>query len=177
LIAIVDKVAASGGYLMACVADKIIAAPFAIIGSIGVLAQIPNFNKLLESHGVEYEQITAGKYKRTLSVFGKNTDEDREKMREELEEVHTLFKDLVSRYRPALDIEAVATGEHWYGTQALDKGLIDDIGSSDDYLMQAVESADVFKVVYKGKQTLMQKIQGVMGSLFESAGISRSDGL
>jgi len=177
LIAIVDKVAASGGYLMACVADKIIAAPFAIVGSIGVLAQIPNFNKLLESHGVEYEQITAGKYKRTLSVFGKNTDEDRAKMREELEEVHTLFKDLVSRYRPELDIEAVATGEHWYGTQAQDKGLVDEIGSSDDYLMTAVEAADVYKVSYKGKQTLLQKIQGAMGSLLESAGIAQRGAL
>ncbi|MGI9308466.1 MAG: protease SohB [Gammaproteobacteria bacterium] len=177
LIAIVDKVAASGGYLMACIADKIIAAPFAIVGSIGVLAQIPNFNKLLESHGVEFEQITAGKHKRTLSIFGKNTDEDRAKMREELEEVHTLFKGLVSRYRSELDIEAVATGEHWYGTQAQDKGLVDDIGSSDDYLMNAVEAADVYKVCYKGKQTLLQKIQGAMGSLLESAGIAQRGAL
>ena len=123
LTVIVDKVAASGGYLMACIADRIIAAPFAVVGSIGVIAQLPNFNRALEEKGVDFEQITAGKYKRTVTMFGRNTDEDREKLKEELEDIHVLFKLMVARYRPSLDIESVATGEHWYGTRAGELGL------------------------------------------------------
>ena len=132
LTVIVDKVAASGGYLMACIADRIIAARFAVIGSIGVIAQLPNFNRALENRGVDFEQVTAGKYKRTVTMFGKNTDEDRAKLKEELEDVHRLFKGLVAEQRPSLDIERVSTGEHWYGTHALELGLIDEIGTSDD---------------------------------------------
>ncbi|MDH3266731.1 MAG: protease SohB, partial [Gammaproteobacteria bacterium] len=134
----VDKVAASGGYLMACVASKIYAAPFAILGSIGVLAQIPNFHRLLDSHGVDFEQVTAGKYKRTVTMFGENTDEDRAKLKEELEDVHTLFKAAVSKYRPNLDLGKVATGEHWYGTTALELGLADAIKTSDELLTELV---------------------------------------
>ena len=116
----VDKVAASGGYLMACVADRLIAAPFAIIGSIGVLAQLPNFNRLLEEKGVDFEQVTAGRYKRTLTMFGKNTDEGREKLRQEVEDVHELFKAQIREYRPQVDLDRVATGEHWHGIRALE---------------------------------------------------------
>src|SRR5210317_885889 len=132
LVVCVDKVAASGGYLMACVANRIYAAPFAIIGSIGVLAQLPNFNRMLDSHGVDFEQITAGEHKRTVTMFGENTDEDRAKLKEEIEDVHTLFKAAVSEYRPDLDLDSVATGEHWYGTRALEKGLADEIKTSDE---------------------------------------------
>lgn len=121
----IDKVAASGGYMMACVANEIIAAPFAIVGSIGVVAQLPNFNKLLKKHDIDYEQHTAGDFKRTLTVFGENTEEGRAKFQQELEETHVLFKEFVSQYRPTLDIAKVATGEHWYGKQALDLGLVD----------------------------------------------------
>lgn len=158
LIVCVDKVAASGGYLMACVASKIYAAPFAILGSIGVLAQIPNFNRLLDSHGVDFEQISAGKYKRTVTMFGKNTDADRAKLREELEDVHTLFKSAVSRYRSDLDLDAVATGEHWYGTRALDLGLADEILTSDELLLQRARERDLYLVSYKIKQPLQKRI-------------------
>jgi serine protease SohB len=127
LTIVVDKVAASGGYLMACVANRILAAPFAILGSIGVLAQIPNFNRMLDSHGVDFEQITAGKYKRSVTMFGKNTDEDRAKLKEELEDVHLLFKGAVTKYRPDMDMDKIATGEHWYGTRALEFGLDDEL--------------------------------------------------
>ena len=122
LVVMVDKVAASGGYLMACVANKIYAAPFAILGSIGVIAQLPNFNRLLDSYGVDFEQVTAGQYKRNVTMFGKNTDEDRSKLKDQLEEVHDLFKSSVSDYRPNMDLEKVATGEHWYGKKALELG-------------------------------------------------------
>jgi len=172
LTVIVDKVAASGGYLMASIADRIIAAPFAIIGSIGVLAQLPNFHRFLEQRGIDFEQVTAGKYKRTLTMFGENTEADREKTREDLEEVHRLFKGAVVQYRPDLDIDAVATGEYWYGTKALELGLVDQLGSSDDYLMQAADAADIYAVVYKGRETFVQKIQHALGSVASGLGLS-----
>ena len=154
----VDRVAASGGYLMACVATKIYAAPFAILGSIGVLAQIPNFNRMLDSHGVDFEQVTAGKYKRTVTMFGENTDEDRAKLKEELEDVHALFKDAIGRYRPDLDIEKVATGEHWYGTRALELGLADELRTSDDVLSDRAADRDLYLLSYKIKQPLQKRL-------------------
>jgi serine protease SohB len=163
----VDKVAASGGYLMACVADRIIAAPFAIIGSIGVLVQLPNFNRLLEAKGVDFEQITAGKYKRTLTLFGQNTDEGREKLKEEIVEVHELFKRQIKELRPAVDVEGVATGEHWYGSQALDLGLIDEIGTSDDFLLAAAGRAELFRLSYKRHRKMLERVlQGAEGLLY-----------
>ena len=159
LTASVDKLAASGGYLMACVADKIIAAPFAIIGSIGVVAQLPNFNRLLKEKDIDFEMHTAGNHKRTLTMFGENTDEGRAKFRQELEETHGLFKDFVSQNRLELDIEKVATGEHWYGSQALGLKLVDGLQTSDDYLLTADrEEREIFSVTYKTKATLVDKI-------------------
>jgi len=163
----VDKVAASGGYLMACVASKIYAAPFAILGSIGVLAQIPNFNRMLDSHGVEFEQVTAGKYKRTVTMFGENTDEDRAKLKEELEDVHNLFKSAVSRYRPQLDLDKVATGEHWYGTSALELGLADEIRTSDEVVADLVGDRDLFQVAFKVKQPLPKRLLANIDSTLE----------
>jgi serine protease SohB len=165
----VDKVAASGGYLMACVATKIYAAPFAILGSIGVLAQIPNFNRMLDSHGVEFEQVTAGKYKRTVTMFGENTDEDRAKLKEELEDVHSLFKEAVAKYRPDLDLEKVATGEHWYGTRALDLGLADEIRTSDELLADLAGERDLYSVSFKIKQPLQKRLLGGIDGALEKA--------
>tara|TARA_R110002096_G_scaffold97263_4_gene216689 strand:- start:4358 stop:5377 length:1020 start_codon:yes stop_codon:yes gene_type:complete len=165
----VDKVAASGGYLMACVADKIVAAPFAILGSIGVLAQIPNFNRMLDSHGVDFEQVTAGKYKRTVTMFGENTDADRAKLKEELEDVHALFKEAVARYRSDLDLDKVATGEHWYGTRALQLGLADELRTSDELLRQKAADRDLYSVVYKIKQPLQKRLFGGIDSALEKA--------
>jgi serine protease SohB len=167
LVICVDKVAASGGYLMACVASKIYAAPFAILGSIGVLAQLPNFNRLLDSHGIDFEQISAGKYKRTVTMFGKNTDEDRAKLKEELEDVHTLFKAAIGRYRADLDLETVATGEHWYGTRALELGLADEIMTSDELLLQRAGERDLYQVSYKIKQPLQKRIMSNIDSTLE----------
>jgi serine protease SohB len=146
LVVAVDKVAASGGYLMAAVADRILAAPFAVIGSIGVLAQIPNVHRLLKKHDVDVELLTAGKYKRTLTVLGENTDEGRQKFIEELEDIHALFQEYVGTRRPALDMTEVATGEVWYGDRALTKNLIDEICTSDEYLAGACAERDVFEV-------------------------------
>jgi serine protease SohB len=153
----VDKVAASGGYMMACVADKILSAPFAIVGSIGVIAQIPNFHKILKKNDVEFEQLTAGKYKRTLTMFGENTDEGREKFVEEIEEMHDLFKEHVSENRPQLNIEKVATGETWSGKKAIEVGLVDVITTSDDYLCQASKTNKVIAIKYATKKGLAEK--------------------
>lgn len=163
----VDKVAASGGYLMACVASKIYAAPFAILGSIGVLAQIPNFNRMLDNHGVDFEQITAGKYKRTVTMFGENTDEDRAKLKEELEDVHALFKAAVSKYRPDLDLDKVATGEHWYGTTALELGLADEIKTSDELLTELATERDLYQLTYRIKQPLQKRLMANIDSAIE----------
>ena len=165
----VDKVAASGGYLMACVATRIHAAPFAILGSIGVLAQIPNFHRLLDDHGVDFEQITAGKHKRTVTMFGENTDEDRAKLKEELEEVHALFKSAVAQYRPDLDLELIATGEHWYGTRALELGLADEIKTSDELLRERAKERDLYELTYKIKQPLQKRLLANIDSALEQA--------
>ena len=163
----VDKVAASGGYMMACVANHIIAAPFAILGSIGVLAQIPNFHKLLKKHDIDFEQVAAGKYKRTLTMFGENTDEDRDKLKQELEETHILFKKFVKENRDKVDIEKIATGEHWYGTQALELGLIDEIITSDDYLAKASDDADIYSIEYVRKKPVIEKLFSSTVKLFQ----------
>ena len=154
---------------MACVADRIIAAPFAILGSIGVLAQIPNFNRALEGHGVDFEMITAGKYKRTVTMFGKNTDEDRAKLKEELEDVHVLFKDAVLNYRPDLDLDKVATGEHWYGTRALELGLADELKTSDELLSGLSGDFDIYRLSYKVKQTLQKRLMANADALMDRA--------
>ena len=169
LTVVVDKVAASGGYLMACVADRILAAPFAILGSIGVLAQIPNFNRMLDNHGVDFEQITAGRYKRTVTMFGENTDEDRDKLKQELEDVHELFKGAVTRYRPDLDLDKVATGEHWYGTRALDLGLADELKTSDELLAELSADHDIYRLSYKIKQPLQKRLMANADALLERA--------
>lgn len=162
----VDKVAASGGYLMAVVADRIVAAPFAVLGSIGVVAQLPNFHRVLEKHGVEYELHTAGDYKRTLTLFGENTEDGREKLREQLEDTHSLFKDFIREYRPDLDLVRVATGEYWHGRQALELGLIDAIATSDDFLMEAALKADLYLIGYAAHKRPVERLLSSMSAAF-----------
>lgn len=164
----VDQIAASGGYMMACVADRLIAAPFAIIGSIGVIAQLPNFNRLLKKNDIDFEMHTAGDFKRTLTVFGENNDEGREKFKAELEEVHVMFKDFVSGNRPQLDLDKVATGEYWYGQQALKLSLVDELQTSDDFLMQENKEKTIFSVQYNVKKTLAEKFGTAASTAIQS---------
>jgi serine protease SohB len=154
----VDKVAASGGYMMACIGDRILAAPFAILGSIGVVAQIPNFHRLLKKHDVDVELMTAGEYKRTLTMFGENTDHGREKFQEELEDAHSLFKSFVREHRRSLDLAKVATGEHWFGVHAKELGLVDDILTSDEYLEQRSQEADLYQFSWHTKKRLSERL-------------------
>ena len=158
LTACVDKVAASGGYMMACVADRIVASPFAILGSIGVVAQLPNFHRFLKKNDVDFEVLTAGEHKRTMTIFGENTDKGRQKFLEDLEDTHGLFKEYVSERRPDLDIAAVANGDIWFGKRALEVKLIDEIKTSDEYLIEACDRADVVSVAYQRKRTLPEKL-------------------
>ena len=168
LTAAVDKVAASGGYMMACVADRIIAAPFAIVGSIGVLAQIPNFHRLLKKMDIDFEQITAGDYKRTLTLFGENTARDREKFQAELEDTHALFKEFVRDNRAQVDLDRIATGEHWYGKRALELQLVDELMTSDDYLSNAARDADIYRIKYQRKKPVAERVIGFGASLFDA---------
>lgn len=176
LTASVDKVAASGGYMMACVANTIVSAPFAIIGSIGVIAQLPNFNKLLKKNHVDFEMFTAGEYKRTVTMFGENTDKGREKFSQELEDTHVLFKDFVSEHRPSLALDKVATGEHWFGRQAKALGLVDEIQTSDDYLQSRSKSHQIVQIHYATKKGIAEKlgkavslsVDSMIGKLWQS---------
>jgi serine protease SohB len=165
LVVAVDKVAASGGYLMACVADRLVAAPFAIVGSIGVLAQLPNFHRLLEEKGIDFEQIMAGRYKRTVSMFGKNTDEGRAKLQQEVEDIHALFKAQISEHRPQVDVDRVATGEHWYGVRALELKLVDELATSDDVLIDAAKDHDLYHLSYKRRRHWQERLLGGAESL------------
>lgn len=154
----VDKIAASGGYMMACVADTIIAAPFAVIGSIGVVSQLPNFHKLLKKNDVDYEMFTAGDYKRTVTVFGENDDDDRAKYQQELEQTHDLFKHFVNTYRSQLDLDKVANGEHWYGEDALKLQLVDTLQTSDSYILELMDNHEVYALHSRQKPTLAEKL-------------------
>ena len=154
----VDMVAASGGYMMSCIASEIISAPFAVVGSIGVVAQVPNFNRLLKEHHVDFELYTAGQFKRTVTMFGENTEEGKAKFEEELQQTHQLFKHFVEKYRPKLNVEKVATGEHWYGQDALDLNLVDQLKTSDEYLLSLLSLHDVYVIQTRKKPTLGEKL-------------------
>ncbi|WP_122663575.1 protease SohB [Pseudomonas viridiflava] len=154
----IDKVAASGGYMMACIGDKIISAPFAILGSIGVVAQLPNVNRLLKKHDIDFEVLTAGEYKRTLTVFGENTEKGREKFQQDLDITHDLFKNFVANYRPQLAIDEVATGEVWLGVAALDKQLVDELKTSDEYIGERAKTAEVFHLHYVQRKSLQERM-------------------
>ena len=154
----VDKVAASGGYMMACIANEIISAPFAVVGSIGVVAQVPNFNRLLNQHNVDFELYTAGEYKRTVTLFGENTPEGKAKFEEELQQTHSLFKHFVEKYRPQLDVAKVATGEHWYGEDARELNLVDKLQTSDEYLLSLLPKHDVYVINTRKRPTFGEKL-------------------
>lgn len=160
----VDRVAASGGYMMACTANKIIAAPFAIIGSIGVLAQVPNFHRLLQKHHVDYEEISSGEYKRTVSVLGEITDKGRKKFTEQISDTHTLFKEFVKRERPLVDINDVATGEYWFAVRAHELKLVDEILTTDEYLLSQKDKAQIYSIKYAEKKKLSDKINDLVGT-------------
>lgn len=167
LVISIDKIAASGGYMMACIANKILSAPFAIIGSIGIVVQLPNFNRFLKNKQIDFELHTAGEYKRTLTIFGENTEQGREKLQDEIEDIHAQFKHLVKEYRKEIDIEKVATGEYWLGQEAMTLNLVDEIRTSDDYLLEKSKTAHLFEICYEFKKPLLSKLSGTASILRE----------
>ena len=158
----VDKVAASGGYMMACLADRLVAAPFAIIGSIGVLVQLPNFYRVLKKYDVDYEIISAGEYKRTLTHFGEITNKGKDKVKEDVENIHQIFKDWVKTYRPSVEIDTIATGETWVGSQAKDRYMVDDIKTSDECVIEACETSDVYEIKFEIKKPLQMRLASLL---------------
>lgn len=170
LTVIIDKIAASGGYMMACVGQKVLAAPFAIIGSIGVIAQLPNFHRFLKKREIDFEQLTAGQYKRTLTLFGENTEKARQKMQEEVEEIHNYFKTFIQQHRPQVDLSQIATGEHWLALRALELQLIDGLSTSDDYLLTASEKQDIYSIQFTTKKSLGEKLSSAFTSLWFRSG-------
>ena len=172
----VDTVAASGGYMMAAVADKIIAAPFAIIGSIGVVAGIPNFHRVLQKNEVDYHLFTAGKYKRTVTPFTEVTDEGKQKLQDDITAIHEAFKRLIKEGRPDVDIEEIATGEYWLASQAKEKGLVDEIMTSDDYLGSKLDDCEVIEITTETEQNRLEKLIEGGASLFRQWTSSRIPG-
>ena len=154
----VDRIAASGGYMMACVAHEVLAAPFAIIGSIGVIAPVPNVHSLLRRYGIDYQEMTAGEFKRTVSLFGEITDKGRRRFQEQLEETHTVFKDFIRTNRPELSVDEVATGEYWLASRALELGLVDRLSTSDDHLVSKLDQANILEVKYKQPQSIRERL-------------------
>jgi serine protease SohB len=165
----IDKVAASGGYLMSCVATKIIAAPWAIVGSIGVIAQLPNFHRLLKKNSIDFEMHTAGAFKRTLTTLGENTDEGREKFKSDLEDLHLIFKNFVKEQRPQVDTEIVATGETWQGEDAVKVGLVDSLETSDNYLVSLSKDAKLFEIEFVEKKNLTERFAISMQIVIEKS--------
>ena len=171
----IDKVAASGGYLMSCVATKIIAAPWAIVGSIGVIAQLPNFHRLLKKNLIDFEMHTAGEFKRTLTTLGENTEEGREKFKADLEDLHVIFKDFVKEQRPEVDTAIVATGEVWQGEEAVRVGLVDSLETSDNYLVNLSKDATLFEIEYIEKKNLSERFAFSMQLILEKSVIKFYD--
>lgn len=161
----IDKVAASGGYMMAVVANRIVCAPFAVVGSIGVVAQMPNLHRWLKKRDVDLELITAGKHKRTLTIFGENTEEGRAKFQAEMDSIHASFQALVARYRPSLDVDVVATGEWWLGSAGIGLGLVDELGTSDDVLLNAGKNAAVLAVQWRAQVGMAARFGGAVRAL------------
>jgi len=164
----VDKVAASGGYMMACLADRLVAAPFAIIGSIGVLVQLPNFHRLLKKNEIDYEVISAGEFKTTLTTFGEITQKGRDKVKDDVEDMHHLFKQWVKDHRPSVDIDKISTGETWVGVKAKERYMVDELRTSDECIVTACESADVYEVEYELKKTMHDKVGSIFKGMLET---------
>ena len=171
----IDKVAASGGYLMSCVASKIIAAPWAIVGSIGVIAQLPNFHRLLQKNSIDFEMHTAGAFKRTLTTLGENTEEGREKFKSDLEDLHIIFKNFVKEQRPQVDTDIVATGEVWQGEEAVKVGLVDSLETSDNYLVNLSKEAKLFEIQFVEKKNLSERLAFSMQLIIEKSVIKFYD--
>ena len=165
----VDQVAASGGYMMACAADRIVAAPFAVVGSIGVVASVPNLHKLRQKNAIDYEDITAGEFKRTVSVLGEITPAGRDHFQGKLEAIHDAFKAHVAARRPGADVARIANGDTWLASDALALGLVDEIVAGDELLFRARDSARLYEVKWEARKSPLQNLVGGLGAAARKA--------
>ena len=165
----VDQVAASGGYMMACAAERIVAAPFAVVGSIGVVAPVPNLHRLLQKNEIDFEEMTSGEFKRTVSVLGEITPAGREHFRGKLDATHEAFKAHVAQCRPNVDITRVANGDYWLAREGLALGLVDEIMTGDELLFRARDSARLYEVSTEARKTLLQQLLSGLGVAVEKA--------
>jgi serine protease SohB len=165
----VDQVAASGGYMMACAANRIAAAPFALVGSIGVVAPVPNLHRLLKKNEIDFEEMTAGEWKRSVSILGEITPAGREHFRGKLDATHEAFKAHVKHCRPGVDIARVANGDVWLGSEALALGLVDEIATGDELLFRARSEARLYEVTTEARKTLLQQLLGGLGIAAQKA--------
>lgn len=166
--ACVDQVAASGGYMMACVADRILAAPFSIVGSIGVLSQVPNIHRFLKRFDVDVDVLTAGKHKAPMTLMGENTEEGKQKHVQDLNAIHTRFKELVKLHREELNIDDVSEGDFWLAEDALKLNLVDEISTSDAYIMSLCAQANVYRVQWQPHKSFEQRIKGATSALMSA---------
>ena len=141
----VDQFAASGGYMIASQADRLVAAPFATLGSVGVIVEGLNFNELARRYGIQPLVLKAGESKNSLSTWGPVRKKDLEDEQRRLEKVHEAFIELVVAGRPGLAPETVPhilNGSVFLGTEALELGLIDAVQTTDDYLWERINAGD-----------------------------------
>lgn len=176
--ALIDQVAASGGYMAACVANHVVAAPFAYIGSIGVVSEMPNFNQILSDNGINIEQHTAGKSKRTVTPLGKITDEDRNEFKKKLERIHRSFINHVSHYRNINDADEnknsiIFSGDYWIAeeTVELELGLVDEISTSQEFLLDKMKEYNIIEITFQENKTKKSKLSllNSLTTLFSSA--------
>ena len=157
--------------MMAVVADRIVASRLAVIGSIGVVGQVPNVHRLLKRFDIDVLEMTAGTNKRPVSLIGPLTDQGIETFKKQLSDTHRLFRDHVHRFRPQLDIEAVSNGDIWHGVDALTHGLIDEIATSDEMIDRARHEGDldVFSIRWRQAKNLRERLEESVSLITEKA--------
>lgn len=163
LTVVVDTVAASGGYLMSLPAHKILAAPFAMVGSIGVVSFIPNIRELLEANKIKPRTFTAGDFKRTVTLTDEGDEKSAEQYKQQLALIHEQFKQALKKYRPQVELEKVATGEAWLASTTVEKELqlVDGLNTSHALLLEMNQSFDLVEYSSKAeRKTFLKRILG-----------------
>jgi len=145
LVVSMGNLAASGGYYIACNANKILAEPTTITGSIGVFGMIPNVSTLAGRMGINAEQVGTNRQSLGYSPFEPMSDDFHKVVKESIEDIYATFVDRVSKGRNMTfaQVDSIAQGRVWTGVEALENGLVDQLGSLDDAVEVAAELAEV----------------------------------
>lgn len=171
VVASMSTIAASGGYYVACAAESIIANPGSLTGSIGVKAQVPNFQELMRKLGVEQETIVSGDLKDAGSPTKEMTPKEREYFQEIVDELSGQFIQVVAQSRDLelQEVQELADGRAFTGTQALDEGLVDELGGMQEAVRILREKAQI-----KGQVHLRQGPEqkgGLLSWILSSSGL------